>query len=94
MQDIILSMRTVPLLDTTGISVLEHLIQRLESTGSRVYLSGLNKPVRAYLERAGVIQHLTEDRVFWSSFEAIIAADHYRASVVSHTLVPSLATVK
>jgi SulP family sulfate permease len=79
-QDIILSLRTVPLLDTTGIGAIEDLIERLESEGRRVYLSGLTDPVRAYLERAGVIHHLGENRVFWSAYEAIIAADHYRAS--------------
>jgi len=87
MQDIILSLRTVPLLDTTGIGVLEDLIHRLESSGRRVYLCGLNEPVRSYLERAGVIRYLGQDRVFWSSFEAIMAADHYRAQIAPH--VPS-----
>lgn len=78
-QDIILSLRTVPLLDTTGISAIEDLIERLESEGRRIYLSGLTDPVRAYLERAGVIRHLGEERIFWSAYEAIIAADRYRA---------------
>ena len=79
-QDIILSLRTVPLLDTTGISAIESLIQQLEGEGRRVYLSGLTDPVRAYLQRAGVLQHLGEDHIFWSAYEAIIAADHFRAS--------------
>ena len=35
--------------------------------------------VRSYLERAGLIKHLGEDHIFWSSYEAIMAADHYRA---------------
>jgi hypothetical protein len=38
--------------------------------------------VRSYLERAGVIQHLGEDRIYWSAYEAIMAADHYRARLV------------
>ncbi|NWG18614.1 MAG: SulP family inorganic anion transporter [Chloroflexi bacterium] len=84
-QDIILSLRTVPLLDTTGISAIENLIERLEREGRRLYLSGLSEPVRSYLERAGIIQHLGEDRVFWSAYEAIIAADHYRAHVKRYT---------
>ncbi|MCI0708853.1 MAG: SulP family inorganic anion transporter [Chloroflexi bacterium] len=83
--DIILSLRTVPLIDTTGISAIENLINQLESEGRRVYLSGLTEPVRSYLERAGVIQHLGEDRIFWSAYEAIMAADHYRANVKRHT---------
>jgi sulfate permease, SulP family len=93
MQDVILSLRTVPLLDTTGISALEDLIERLEGSGSRVYLSGLNEPVNSYLRRAGLIQHLGEDRIFWSSFEAIMAADHYRAQVTPHPLTPKLAVL-
>lgn len=80
-QDIILSLRTVPLLDTTGISAIEELIDQLESEGRRVYLSGLTEPVRSYLQRAGVIAHLGENRVFWSAYEAIMAADHYRANI-------------
>lgn len=84
-QDIILSLRTVPLLDTTGIAAIEHLIHQLESEGRRVYLSGLTEPVRSYLERAGVTQSLGYDRIFWSAYEAIMAADHYRANVKRHT---------
>lgn len=84
-QDIILSLRSVPLLDTTGISAVENFVQQLEREKRRVYLSGLAEPVRSYLERAGVIQHLGEDRVFWSAYEAIMAADHYRANVKRQT---------
>jgi SulP family sulfate permease len=80
-EDIILSLRTVPLIDTTGISAIENLIRQLESEGRRVYLSGLTEPVRSYLERAGVIQHLGEDRVFWNAYEAIMVADRYRANL-------------
>jgi SulP family sulfate permease len=84
-EDIILSLRTVPLLDTTGISAIEDLIQQLEHEGRRLYLSGLNDPVQSYLERAGVLQDLGEDRVFWSAEEAIIAADRYRADIHKKT---------
>ncbi len=81
-QDIILSLRTVPLLDTTGIAAIEELIERLEGEGRRIYLSGLTDPVRQYLERAGVLKHLGEDQVFWSAYDAIMAADSYRAHLV------------
>lgn len=78
-RDIILSFRTVPLLDTTGIGAVEDLIKRIEARGGNLYLSGLNEPVRRYLERAGIIHQLGEDRVFWSAFEAIIAIDSMHA---------------
>jgi SulP family sulfate permease len=89
-QDIILSLRTVPLLDTTGISAIEHVIHELEESGRKVYLSGLNDQVRSYLERAGVISHLGEDHIFWSAFEAIMAADHYRARIAPHAPIESV----
>lgn len=79
-EDIILSLRTVPLLDTTGISAIEDLLEKLESDGRRLYLSGLARPVRSALERAGVLQRLGEDRIFWSADQAIMAADRYRAA--------------
>jgi SulP family sulfate permease len=78
-EDLILSFRTVPHIDTTGIKAVEDVVERVEKAGGRVYLSGLNDPVRHNLERAGVIKHLGEDRITWSAYEAIMAADHYRA---------------
>jgi SulP family sulfate permease len=91
MQDLILSLRTVPLLDTTGVSAIEELVERLEHSGRRVYLSGLNEPVRSYLERAGLLSRLGGDRVFWSAYEAILAADHYRARIAPHAAPASAA---
>lgn len=77
-EDIILSLRTVPLVDTTGLRMLSDAIDRLHAEGRGVYLSGLARPVREKLERGGVIAKLGEDRVFWSADQAIIAADRYR----------------
>jgi SulP family sulfate permease len=77
-RDVILSLRTVPLMDTTGLSAIEDLIHRIEEQGGRVYLSGLNEPVRKYMERSGIIEHIGEEHVFWSADEAIIAADRNR----------------
>ncbi len=77
-RDLILSLRTMPLLDTTGLAALENLIQRVEHAGGKVYLSGLNDPVRSYLERAGVLARLGEERVFWNAYEAIVMADYRR----------------
>ena len=78
-QDVILSLRTVPLVDTTGVRVILELIEQLEKEDRRVYLSGLAQPVREKLERGGVIKLLGEDRIFWSADRAIVAADTYRA---------------
>jgi hypothetical protein len=50
-----------------------------------VYLAGLNDPVRTYLDRAHIIEHLGEDRLYWSAYEAIMAADRYRTEVARKT---------
>lgn len=78
-RDVILSLRTTPLLDTTGIGQIERLIEETETRGGRVWLSGLNEPVEHYLRRAGILDHLGPDRVQWSAFEAIVAADKLAA---------------
>jgi SulP family sulfate permease len=90
-QDVILSFRTVPLIDTTGIKAVEGVIERVECCGGRVYLSGLNDPVHNNLDRAGVIAHLGEDRLYWSAYEAIMAADHYRARIEHSPALPAAA---
>lgn len=76
--DVILSLRTVPLIDTSGVRAIKELIRRMESENRRLYLSGLAKPVRDKLERSGVVAKLGEDRIFWSADQAIIAADKSR----------------
>jgi sulfate permease, SulP family len=81
-QDLILSFRTVPLIDTTGIKAIEDVIERIEHSGGRVYLSGLNDSVYSNLSRAGLLAHIGDDRLYWSAYEAIMAADHYRAQGV------------
>lgn len=87
-EDVILSLRTVPLIDTTGMSAIAELIDRLEAEGRRLYLSGLAKPVQNKLERGGVMAKLGEDRVFWSADQAIVAADRYRAEQAGATEGP------
>ena len=78
-RDVILSLRTAPLLDTTGLGQIEKLIDATEARGGRVWLAGLNEPVEHYLRRAGLLNRLGPERVHWSAFEAIIAADHIAA---------------
>lgn len=83
--DIILNLRFVPLLDSTGVGVIEDAIRQIEARGGRVYINGLNDPVRSYLQRAGVLQRLGSDRVYFSTDQAIIAADRYRAGQAEQT---------
>jgi sulfate permease, SulP family len=82
-RDVVLSMRTVPLMDTTGLRSIDQLVNRLERQGGKVYLSGLNKPVYDYLERSRLLARIGQESVHWSSLEAIIAADQHRAKQVT-----------
>lgn len=77
-RDLVLSMRTVPLIDTTGLRSLDLLMRRVEKRGGRLYLCGLNGPVEDYLRRSGLLALLQQESVHWSSFEAIIAADQHQ----------------
>lgn len=79
--DLVISLRTVPLIDTSGLAAMEELIERLEAEGKGVYLSGLSRPVESHLQRAGLLQRLGSERVFWSADQAIMAIDRYRAQL-------------
>lgn len=80
-RDVVLNMRFVPLVDTTGIGAIETAIQQIEARGGRVYMNGLNDPVHAYLQRAGILDRLGKDHVFWSTDQAIIAADRQQKTL-------------
>lgn len=75
---IILSMRGVPLIDTSGLMALLELRERLGAQGGTLMLVGLHPRVRRMLDRGGVIAAVGEDNVFWGAEEAIAAADARR----------------
>ena len=77
--DVILSLRTTPLLDTTGLGQIDKLIHDTEARGGRIWLAGLNEPVEHYLRRSGLLDYVSPERVHWSAFEAIAAADKLAA---------------
>jgi SulP family sulfate permease len=85
-QDVILNLRFVPLLDMTGVGAIENAIALVETRGGRLHLNGLNEPVRSYLQRAGVLDYLGNDRIFWSTDQAIIAVDRRRAEQLNSPL--------
>lgn len=75
MRTLILSMRGVPLVDTAGIEALRQLHEKLHTRGSKLLFAGLNPSVRAMFERAGLVDEIGEENVFWSSDQAILAAE-------------------
>lgn len=74
-QTLILSMRAVPLLDSSGLEAIQRLHERLEHNGGRLMLSGVQENVRLLMERGGLIETIGTEDIFWSSEQAILAAN-------------------
>ena len=71
---LIVRMRRVPTIDSTGIHALRDLVRRSRKEGTAVFLSGLVSDVHEVLERAGLIEELGADGVFATYAEALEAA--------------------
>ena len=71
---LILSMRGVPFIDTTGIMELNTLLNNLKAKKCRLMLSGVQKPVFVRLKRSGIVDEIGDDMVFWSAEQAIASA--------------------
>lgn len=72
---LILSMRGVPLVDTAGIQGLRELHKKLAAKGGQLMFAGVNPAVRTLFERAGLFEEIGESNFFWSSDQAILAAE-------------------
>lgn len=77
---LILSMRGVPLVDTSGLLALDHLHERLAARGARLMLAALQPDVRTQLERGGIVAAVGPDAVFWGADEAIRVAAEQAAA--------------
>ncbi len=72
---LILSMRGVPLIDTSGLQALQSLAQRLHAQGAVLMLAGAHADVRRKIERGGLVDVIGADNFFWGADQAIMAAD-------------------
>jgi SulP family sulfate permease len=72
---LILSMRGVSLLDTSGLQVVMALHERLHAAGGRLMISGVHDNVRRMMERGGLVDAVGADSFFWSADQAIVAAE-------------------
>ncbi|MEN9229485.1 MAG: SulP family inorganic anion transporter [Thermostichus sp. DG02_5_bins_236] len=68
---LILRMRFVPIMDTTGLVALEDIYRDLHQRGCRLVLTGLQPPVRELLERSGFLEKLGPDNCFETTDQAI-----------------------
>ncbi len=74
---LILSMRGVPLIDTSGLEAIRHLYERLHKQGGRLMFAGVHDNVRLMIERGGLLQEIGQENFFWSSDQAIVEAEHH-----------------
>jgi len=75
---LILRLRFVPNMDTTGLVALEDIYHDLNRRGCRLILSGLQPEVERLLERSGLLGHIGLDNCFETTDAAI-------RSLTSHT---------
>lgn len=68
---LILRLRFVPNMDTTGLVALEDIYHDLERRGCRLILSGLQPEVEHLLERSGLLEHIGVDNCFDTTDAAI-----------------------
>jgi len=81
-QVLVLSMRGVPLMDTSGLQALTALHQRQRARGGRLMLAGLQPQVRGMVQRSGLLDRLGPDSIHWSADQAVAAAS--AASTPAH----------
>ena len=72
---LILSMRGVPLIDTSGLDAIRNLSEKLQKQGGTLMFAGVHENVLAMLERGGVTEKIGKENIFWSSDQAIVEAE-------------------
>jgi SulP family sulfate permease len=72
---LILSMRGVPLIDTSGLEVIRRLYERLHQQGGTLMFAGLHENARHMMERGGLVTEIGAGNFFWSSDQAIVEAE-------------------
>jgi sulfate permease, SulP family len=72
---LILSMRGVPLIDTSGIQAMHTLHQALLKSGVVLMLASVQPGVQQMLVRGGLEKAIGEENIFWSADQAIVEAE-------------------
>jgi SulP family sulfate permease len=72
---LILSMRGVPLIDTAGIEAIHRLHERLRKQEGVLMFVGVHENAKQMMARGGLVETIGEENFFWSSDQAIVAAE-------------------
>lgn len=68
---LILRLKHVPFIDGSGINAIESLEKKLSKKGTKLLLAGLQQQPRDALSKAGILDVLTEQRIFKNTKEAL-----------------------
>lgn len=74
MSTVVLSVRGVSTVDSTGVQAFTRFIEVQKAKGVRVCFAGANGPFRTAMDRGGVTALVGEDAFFWGAQEALAAA--------------------
>jgi SulP family sulfate permease len=74
MRFLILRMRRVPLIDTTGVVALQTMHRQLKRQGCELLISGLKDNLAKRLQTTGLLDELGEENIFEWTRDAIISA--------------------
>ncbi len=72
---LILSMRGVPLIDVSGIRLIEELFEKQKSCGGELMLCAVQPNVKRVLDRSKLSAAIGEGNFFWSADQAILEAN-------------------
>jgi len=91
---LILSMRGVPLVDTSGLQAMLALQEKLAHKGTILMVAGVSENVRRMMARGGLVAAIGDPNFFWSADQAIVVAEGRGCKyceVLEPALLPALA---
>ena len=86
---LVLRLRDVPVIDSTGLSALLDVVKRSRKEGTRVLLTEVRDPVRRVIERSRVGDHLEADAISDTLDEALTRLRGFRAAGPEATIDPA-----
>jgi SulP family sulfate permease len=72
---LILSMRGVPLIDVSGLELIEDVLERQKRCGGELMLCAVQPAVRRMLDRSRLTEEIGAHNIFWAADAAILEAN-------------------
>nr|WP_302599554.1 SulP family inorganic anion transporter [uncultured Cellulosilyticum sp.] len=86
----ILSMRGVPLIDTTGVQMLLEMSMALRVQGTKVLFVGVQPKVKEMMSRGGLVEQIGEKYFFWGVEQSIVAIEEHMLEVANQKEVQAV----